>query len=81
MERSDMPMSFLMPRVRASILALLCTVGPTAAQDSVEQFYRGKSINIFIGSSAGGGYDSYARILGRHMSNTFPAIPLSWRRT
>ena len=24
------------------------------AQDPVEQFYRGKSINIYIGSSAGG---------------------------
>lgn len=76
MEKSDMPMSFLMPRVRASILALLCTVSPSAAQDSVEQFYRGKSINIFIGSSAGGGYDSYARILGRYMSKYIPGNPV-----
>src|SRR3954449_5451350 len=76
MERSDMPMSFLMPHVRASILALLCTVGPAGAQDSVEQFYRGKSINIFIGSSAGGGYDSYARILGRYMGKYIPGNPI-----
>jgi tripartite-type tricarboxylate transporter receptor subunit TctC len=45
------------------------------AQDPVEQFYRGKSINIYIGSSAGGGYDAYARALGRHMGKYIPGNP------
>jgi tripartite-type tricarboxylate transporter receptor subunit TctC len=44
------------------------------AQD-VEQFYRGKSIAIYIGSSAGGGYDAYARTLGRHMGKYIPGHP------
>jgi tripartite-type tricarboxylate transporter receptor subunit TctC len=71
-----MPMSFLAPHARAAVLAVLCTANPAAAQDSAEQFYRGKSINIYIGSSAGGGYDSYARILGRYMSKYIPGNPI-----
>jgi tripartite-type tricarboxylate transporter receptor subunit TctC len=50
--------------------------GAAMAQDSVEQFYRGKTINIYVGSSAGGGYDTYARILGRHMSKYIPGNPI-----
>ena len=45
------------------------------AQDSVEQFYRGKSINIIIGSGPGGGYDAYARALSRHMGKYIPGNP------
>jgi len=59
----------------AVTLAVLCAASPADAQDSVEQFYRGKSINIYIGSSAGGGYDSYARALGRHVSKYIPGNP------
>jgi tripartite-type tricarboxylate transporter receptor subunit TctC len=55
--------------------AWLCMIGAAAAEDSVEQFYRGKSINIFIGSSAGGGYDSYARLLARHIGKYIPGNP------
>jgi tripartite-type tricarboxylate transporter receptor subunit TctC len=45
------------------------------AQESVEQFYRGKSINLYVGSSAGGGYDTYARTLARHASKYIPGNP------
>jgi tripartite-type tricarboxylate transporter receptor subunit TctC len=54
---------------------LLCIATPAVAQDSVAQFYRGKSINIYVGSSAGGGYDSYARIVGRYISKYIPGNP------
>src|SRR5215210_3096886 len=68
-------MNFSSRCVRATALGLLCAGSPAIAQDPVEQFYRGKSINIYIGSSAGGGYDSYARILGRYMSKYIPGNP------
>ncbi len=71
-----MPMSSFSPRARAAVLAVLCMASPAAAQDPVEQFYRGKSINVYVGSSAGGGYDSYARILSRYMSKYIPGNPL-----
>jgi tripartite-type tricarboxylate transporter receptor subunit TctC len=51
-------------------------VAPVQAQDSVAQFYRGKQINLFVGSTAGGGYDSYARLLARKFSSYIPGNPL-----
>jgi tripartite-type tricarboxylate transporter receptor subunit TctC len=47
----------------------------TCAQDSVAQFYRGKQITVIVGSSAGGGYDIYARLLSRHMPKHIPGNP------
>jgi tripartite-type tricarboxylate transporter receptor subunit TctC len=74
MNGSDMPMKVFSLRAPAAVL-LLCIATPAVAQDSVEQFYRGKSINIYVGSSAGGGYDSYARIVGRYISKYIPGNP------
>ena len=57
---------------------VLCALwfGATArAQDSVEAFYKGKQINVVIGSSVGGGYDTYARLLARHFGNHVPGNP------
>jgi tripartite-type tricarboxylate transporter receptor subunit TctC len=47
----------------------------TAKAQSVAEFYAGKSINILIGFSAGGGYDAYARTLARHMGRYIPGNP------
>lgn len=42
--------------------------GQAAADDAaVAAFYKGKTITILVGSSAGGGYDTYARLISRHM--------------
>ena len=57
------------------VVAVVAAAEPCAAQDMVEQFYRGKSINLTIGSSAGGGYDAYARILARHVGKYIPGHP------
>ena len=48
---------------------------PRKAQDAVEQFFRGKSINIYVGSSAGGGYDTYGRLVARHLGKHIPGQP------
>jgi hypothetical protein len=44
---------------------------PALAQD----FYRGKTVKIIVGSSSGGGYDAYARLLARHMPKYIPGEP------
>jgi tripartite-type tricarboxylate transporter receptor subunit TctC len=65
-----------MPRVfAASVLVAWLAASPAAAQDAVAQFYRGKQINLYIGTSAGGGYDTYARLLGRRFGNYIPGNP------
>jgi len=47
-----------------------------SAQNAVAQFYRGKQISVIVGSSAGGGYDIYARLMARHMSKHIPGNPV-----
>jgi tripartite-type tricarboxylate transporter receptor subunit TctC len=42
---------------------------------TVEDFYKGKSITMLVGSGAGGGYDTYARIFARHLSRYIPGNP------
>jgi tripartite-type tricarboxylate transporter receptor subunit TctC len=61
-------------RVATVAVATLLAV-PACAQDSVAQFFRGKQITVIVGSSAGGGYDIYARLLARHLSKYVPGNP------
>lgn len=59
-------------------VALACgsIPGSAAAQeDALAAFYRGKNIDVFIGYSAGGSYDAYARIVGRFIGNHIPGQP------
>jgi tripartite-type tricarboxylate transporter receptor subunit TctC len=41
----------------------------------IEEFYRGKTITIVVGSSAGGGFDVYGRMVGRHLAKHIPGDP------
>ena len=56
-------------------LALVGMVVPAPAQDAVAQFYQGKQIRLLIGSSAGGGYDTYARAIARYLPKYIPGNP------
>ena len=47
----------------------------TAHADAIEDFYRGKTIRMYINSTPGAGYDVYARLVGRHMGNHIPGKP------
>src|SRR5439155_18873826 len=54
--------------------ALVALAGPARA-DAVADFYRGKSVSVLVGFTAGGGYDLYARLLGRHIGRHIPGNP------
>ena len=59
-------------------IGALCLVGtpPDAkAQNAVADFYRGKTVTIVIGSTPGGGYDTYARLVARHIGKFIPGNP------
>ena len=62
-------------RLPALALALLFTALIPAHAQSVEEFYKGKSITLAIGFTPGGGYDLYARHLARHMGKHIPGRP------
>jgi len=54
---------------------LFLTAERTAHAQSVQDFYRGRAVTLIVGYSTGGGYDTYARILARHMSKHIPGNP------
>src|SRR5262245_42097077 len=57
-----------------AVLALRATAGELAAQ-TVEQFYRGRSVQLFIGYGAGGIADISARFVARHLARFIPGNP------
>ena len=59
--------------VAAASLILLLSVNSANAQ---EPFYRGKTVRIIVGASAGGGYDTYSRTIARHMGKHIPGNPV-----
>jgi tripartite-type tricarboxylate transporter receptor subunit TctC len=54
--------------------AALLAVSPAPA-DAVADFYRGKSISLYVSFPPGGGYDIYARVLAPHFTRHIPGNP------
>ena len=55
--------------------AILASSTSIWAQETPEQFYKGKLVSIVVGSDAGGGYDAYARMVARHIGEHIPGNP------
>ncbi len=47
----------------------------SANADPVADFYKGKRLQMLVGSSPGGGYDTYARLVTRHLGRHIPGNP------
>lgn len=58
----------------AAVLAVTGLAGGAQAA-SVADFYKGKTIKLIIGYSPGGGYDTYARAIGRFINKHIPGNP------
>ncbi len=54
-----------------AIAALVCA----GAAEAEETFYKGKQVRLIIGYGTGGGYDSYARLIAKHMAKHIPGSP------
>src|SRR5947208_6153604 len=48
---------------------------PLCQAQTVADFFRGKSVDLYIGTSVGGGYDAYGRMLARHIGKYLPGSP------
>ena len=59
----------------AAMLAAPAATNPAWAQDAIADFYKGKTMNMVIGLSAGGGYDIFARLVMKHMVKYIPGKP------
>src|SRR5262245_60729212 len=66
-----------MLHARAAALAAVVTlcVTPTAAQQSVADFYKGKTISILMGTGPGASYDAYGRTIAEYLSKHIPGRP------
>ncbi len=65
----SLALAFVLGGSIALAMAVPC---PVRAQDD---FYSGKTIQMLIGFSAGGGYDIYGRTVARHLGNHIPGHP------
>ena len=54
--------------------AALALALPAAAQ-TPEQFYKGRELRLIVSHPPGGGYDTYARFYGRHLSRLMAGNP------
>lgn len=55
----------------AAVVQLVLSLQPTRAED----FYKGKTITVTVGMSAGGGYDAYARLVSQFLGRHIPGQP------
>src|ERR1044071_9491153 len=66
-------------RMRRGLIApvVAVTVLASAGADfaRAQSFYEGKTVRINVGFAAGGGYDTYARLLSRHLGRHIPGNP------
>jgi len=60
------------PGLAGLATAAVLVAAPAGAAD----FYAGKTVELVVGHYAGGGYDIYARALGRHFGRHIPGNPL-----
>lgn len=64
------------PMAQTRAVALAFVAGfVCAAPAFAQEFYRGKTVNIFIGFAAGGSYDYYGHLLARHLGRHLPGNP------
>jgi len=58
----------------ALVVAVILALGSSYAL-AQEPFYKGKAIRLVVGFAAGGGFDTNARIVGRHIAKHVPGNP------
>jgi tripartite-type tricarboxylate transporter receptor subunit TctC len=61
------------PAAVCALAVALTAPAQTLADESA--FYKGKKVTIYVGYGPGGGYDTYARLVGRHMGRHIPGKP------
>jgi tripartite-type tricarboxylate transporter receptor subunit TctC len=68
-----MPIRWLPMCVAAAAAVLLSQFAAKA--EPVADFYRGKTISLYVGFPPGGGYDLYARVFAPHFARHIPGNP------
>jgi len=59
----------------AAVAAVTAAAAAPCSADTLEEFYKGKTVQIVIGFAPGGAYDLYAQLLSRHLPKFMPGKP------
>ncbi len=62
-------------RMLALSAALIVAGSAVAAGEGVEDFYKGKTVRLIVGSGAGGGSDVFSRIFAKYFGRHMPGNP------
>ena len=62
-------------RIGLMAMAAAALITGVAQAQSVEDFYRGRTVTVLVGFSPGGAYDGSARVLAQHMGKHLPGHP------
>jgi tripartite-type tricarboxylate transporter receptor subunit TctC len=57
------------------LLSAACSQSPAPDESGGGDFYRGKTVSLIVGSGAGGGFDTTARLVSRHIARHIPGEP------
>jgi len=63
-------------KLKLLCLTLAAILGLAASALAQDNFFRGKTVRVIVPFAAGGGYDIYSRIMGRHMGKYIPGNPV-----
>ena len=64
-----------MRALRTAAVALLAVQAIAAPAQADDEFFKGKTINFIIATASGGGYDTYSRLIARHLGRHLPGQP------
>jgi tripartite-type tricarboxylate transporter receptor subunit TctC len=59
----------------AQLAILAALAWPAHAQDYLKDYFKGKTIRLVVGTPPGGGYDTYGRLVARHLGEHLPGQP------
>ena len=62
-------------KIMLATLGLYLSAAMPALAQTVDRFYDGKQVRLIVGTGAGGGYDTYARLIARFLPKHIPGNP------
>src|SRR5436305_927054 len=74
-DKKGMTLMHIAVLARGIAVSALALFSMTAHAQGPADFYKGKTVDLMIGYSVGGGYDLYARTIARHLGKHIPGNP------
>ncbi|HEY7559010.1 MAG TPA: tripartite tricarboxylate transporter substrate-binding protein [Candidatus Binatia bacterium] len=65
-------MTLFLPPALAALIAWMAGTACATTHD----FFKGKTVRILVGASAGGAFDTWGRMVGRHLGKQIPGAPV-----